>query len=137
MLVRTEADARAFRAQINILTPAVTDAVASQAADLYPTLSYTGALIKAGTRIRWGEKLFSAQYDTYDRKDTDPDHDANGWSALNFHDGYRDIPETMTTSNMFKKDEIGWWADKFFKSKIDNNSWNPTAYPDGWTETTI
>lgn len=129
--------AQQIRKLLEMLADTQPDAAASEIPALFPTLTYSGALIKAGTRIRWGDKLYSAQYDTYDRQDTDPDHDTNGWAPLNYHSGYRDIPDTMTTSNMFKKDEIGWRSDKFWKSKIDSNSWTPEGYPAGWEEVTV
>ena len=130
-----ETFARQLKSQIDTLATDATDATASKVPSIYPALAYAGALIKAGTRIRWGDRLYSAQYDTWDRQDTDPEHDANGWAVLAFHSGYRDIPDTMTTSNMFGKGEIGWRADKFWLSLIDNNSWTPEAYPAGWTQT--
>lgn len=137
MMGKFTAWAKSRKEMIDTLATSATDAAASRVPALYPTLAYTGALIKAGTRIRWGDRLYSAQYDTWDRQDTDPEHDANGWAPLNFHSGYRDIPDTMTTSNMFKKDEIGWRTNKFWKSLIDNNSWTPEGYPAGWTEVTV
>lgn len=137
MLIRTREDALAFRAQIAKVASTADDAIASEAVDLYPTFTYDGSLIKNKTRKRFSGKLYIAQYDTYDRVDTDPEHDANGWAVLSYHSGYRDIPETMTTSTMFMKDEIGWYQEKFYKSLIDNNSWTPIAYSQGWQEITI
>ena len=128
--------AQTLRGKIDILAAAATDATASKVPELYPTLTYTGALIKAGTRIRWGTGLRIAAYDTYDRQDTDPDHDTNGWTVLSYTDGYRNIPDVMYTTNMFKKDEIGWRGGKLWKSLIDSNSWTPEAYPAGWAEYT-
>ncbi len=128
-----------LRLALQMYAKTLTDAEASTIPLVYPTLTHSGALIKAGTRINWNGQLKIAAYDTYDRTDTDPDHDKNGWTNLDYHNGYRVIPETMTTTNMFKKDEIGYYTatDKYYKSKIDNNSWNPVAYADGWTEVTI
>jgi hypothetical protein len=132
-----ETFARQLKAQIDTLATDATDATASKVPSLYPTLTKSGALIKAGTRIRWGDALKIAAYDTYDREDTDPDHDTNGWTALSYHSGYRDIPDTMSTTNMFKKDEIGWRGGKFWQSLIDNNSWTPEAYAQGWKEVVV
>lgn len=128
----TRREAESLINAIVTLRDTATDAMASKCASIYPTLKYTGNLIRTGTRIRWGEKLYIAAYDTYDRRNTDPDHDANGWTVLAFHDGYRDIPDAMYTSNMFMKGEIGWRGGSFWRSKIDNNSWTPEMYPAGW-----
>lgn len=133
-----ETFARQLKAQIDTLATDATDATASKVPSLYPTLTKSGALIKAGTRILWTDgKLRCAAYDTWDRQDTDPDHDTNGWTILAFHNGYRDIPDTMTVTTLFRKDEIGWRANKYWKSLIDNNSWTPETYPAGWTEVTV
>ena len=128
--------ANSLKSKIDILAVSATDATASLVPDLYPTLSQSGSLIKAGTRINWNGQLKIAAYDTYDRQDTDPDHDTNGWTVLAYTDGYRNIPDVMYTTNMFKKDEIGWRGGKLWKSLIDNNSWTPEAYPAGWAEYT-
>jgi hypothetical protein len=124
-----------YLTKVALLTNNATDAIASQVPTLYNGFTYDGALIKAKTRRLWTDGyLYCAQYDTYDREDTDPAHDTNGWVKLAFHNGYRDIPEIMTTSTMFAKDEIGWYKDKFYKSKINNNSWTPEVYAAGWEE---
>lgn len=78
-----------------------------------------------------------AQYDTYDREDTDPDHDTNGWAKLEYKDGYRFIPDTMTTATMFSLGERGWYRDVLYESLIDNNSWAPVDYPAGWKTVTL
>ncbi len=137
MAIRTIEQARAWRGKLSTVTDALTDANASIAAELFPTLTNSGTLIPVGSRIRWGDALCVAQYDTYDRVDTDPDHDTNGWARLAFHNGYRDIPDTMTTATMFSQNEIGWRGDKFWRSLIDNNSWTPENYPSGWEEVNI
>lgn len=126
-------EARAFRAAIVTASSDLTDAQASTVPVLYDGFKYDGALIPYKTRRLWTDGcLYVAQYDTYDRVDTDPAHDTNGWFKLSYHGGYRDIPDTMTTATMFMKDEIGWRADQFWRSLIDNNSWTPEVYPAGW-----
>lgn len=129
--------ANTLKSKIEILAVAATDATASKVPELYPKLSRSGSLVKAGTRINWKGQLKIAAYDTYDREDTDPEHDLNGWTDLNYFNGYRVIPDVMSTTNMFSKDEIGYRAGKYWKSVIDNNSWTPESYPNGWTKITV
>jgi hypothetical protein len=129
--------ANTLKSKIEILAVAATDATASKVPELYPTLSRSGGLVKAGTRINWKGQLKIAAYDTYDREDTDPEHDLNGWTNLNYFNGYRVIPDVMTTTTLFHKGEIGWRADKFWQSLIDNNSWTPENYAQGWKEISI
>ena len=110
-----------------------TDALASTVPKIFPVLTYSGKLIPYKTRIKWTDGyLYVAQYDTYDREDTDPAHDANGWAKLEYRDGYRFIPVAMTTATMFKAGERGWWNGRLYESLIDNNSWTPVGYPAGW-----
>ena len=121
--------------QLAVLAGKTDDATAAQMADLFPALDQSGKLVKAGTRIRWTDgKLYACAVDTWDREDTDPAHNPNGWTVLAYHSGYRDIPDVLTTTTLFHKGEIGWRADKFWQSTIDNNVWTPEAYPAGWTE---
>lgn len=106
---------------------------ASEIPELYPMLKQTGALVPYRTIIRWTDgSLYMAAQDLWDLESNDPAHLPGGWVKLMYRDGIRIIPETMTTANLFMKDEIGWWQDQLYKSKIDYNSWNPSAYPDGW-----
>lgn len=108
---------------------------AVMAKGIFPTLSYSGQLVPYKTIIRWTDGyLYIAQYDTYDRQDTDPAHDTNGWFKLDYIDGYRVIPASMTTATLFSKDECGWWNGVLYRSKIDNNSWTPDGYAAGWEE---
>lgn len=46
--------------------------------------------------------------------------------------------EPMGQSGMYMKDECCIAEDgKIYKSKIDNNVWKPTEYPDGWEEVEV
>jgi hypothetical protein len=128
----TRAQALRIREWIERFLASCTDAEASEVPVLYPALKYDGALIPYKSRRQFGGKLYIAQYDTYDYEHYDPAHDTNGWAELMYREGHRIIPETMTTATMFAKNELGWWGDTLYRSKIDNNSWTPTAYPDGW-----
>ena len=42
------------------------------------------------------------------------------------------IPETITVTSMFNKDEYGWWKDQLYKSLIDANVYTPEQYAAGW-----
>jgi len=122
-----------------------TDAEASTVDFLYPIMGengvYTGEKIPFKTRRRFmvdGElKFFISRYDTFDSEHYNPKNDANGWAELRFKDGHRYIPEAMDTSNLFMKNEKGWWIDSngvetLYISKSDYNSWPPPQWPDGW-----
>lgn len=128
----TRTDAEALVAAFVKLREVATDAQASTAVDLYPTLKNNGALVKAGTRIKWNGVLKRAAVDLYDTETNTPDNAPTLWENLDYKDGYRVIPETITVGLAFAKSEIGWWKGTKYKSLIDANVYTPDAYPAGW-----
>ena len=136
MKVRTKEEAVAFRKQIEAAALNLDDKGASMSADFYSDMLYTGALIKAETRINHNGVLYKAAVDLWDRKENDPDNAPNLWEEIQYHNGIRIIPEVITVTTAFSKDELGYWkADgKIYKSLLDNNVYTPVAYPQGWEE---
>lgn len=111
----------------------LTDAQASEVAAIYPVLMEDGSLIKAGTRINWDGKLMRAASDLWDRPENNPDNAPALWEEINYREGYRVIPETITAGTAFVKGERGWWGDVLYESVFDGqNVWTPEAYPGGW-----
>jgi hypothetical protein len=125
---------KAFIAGIIAMRENATDALASIAVGVYPTLKGNGELIKVGTRINYNGFIKRAAVDLYDTEENSPDNAPTLWEDIDYKEGYRIIPEILTTGTAFAKDECGWWEDKLYKSIIDNNVWTPTAYPAGWEE---
>lgn len=109
-----------------------TDAQASKAIQLYPMLKQNGALVRAGTRINWNGQLKRAAVDLWDTKENNPDNAPTLWEDINYRDGYRIIPPEITVGLMFALDEIGWWGDTLYRSKIANNVHTPEQNPYGW-----
>ncbi|MGN0785332.1 MAG: hypothetical protein ACI4MR_06645, partial [Candidatus Aphodomorpha sp.] len=72
------------------------DRTASTAAPLFPRLRQDGALVKAGTRINWNGAVKRAAVDLWDTRENDPDHAAALWADIDYRDGWRIIPETIT-----------------------------------------
>ena len=125
-------NARAQREAILAAVPALDDKVASTAADLFPKLKEDGSLVKAGTRINWNGTLKRAAVDLWDRSENNPDNAPSLWEDLEYREGIRIIPATITAGLAFAKDELGWWGDYLYKSHIDANVWTPEAYGAGW-----
>lgn len=113
------------------------DKEASEGAELFPTLAADSSLIPAGTRINWNGVLKRAAVDLWDTAENTPDNAPSLWEDIEYREGYRIIPETITVGTAFAKDECGWWKDKLYKSLIDANVYTPDAYPAGWEVTTI
>ena len=89
-------------------------------------------MIKAGTRIDWKGEIKKAAVDLWDMAENNPDNAPSLWESLDYKDGYRMIPATLTVTIAFALDECGWWNGVLYKSLIDNNVWTPDAYPAGW-----
>ena len=129
-MTRTEAEA--FVAAFVKMREGATDAQASTAVDLYPTLKNNGALVKVGTRINWNSTLKRAAVDLWDYETNNPDKAPTLWEDIDYREGYRVIPETITVGLAFAKGEIGWGKGTKYKSLIDANVYTPDAYPAGW-----
>lgn len=110
------------------------DKEASEVSSLYPEMTYGGELIKAGTRINHGGVLFKAAVDLWDTETNSPENAPTLWEEIQYHEGIRIIPETITATTAFALGELGFWkADgKTYKSLIDANVYTPEAYPQGW-----
>lgn len=115
------------------------DQDASRFIEHTPTLKGDGALVKAGTRINWDGALKRAAVDLWDREDQNPDNAPTLWEDINYHKGYRVIPEVITAGLAFAKDEIGYWPPDGNLYRAINNAtvWTPTAYPAGWEKVII
>ena len=136
MKILTKADAIAFRKQIEAAALNLDDKGASMSADFYSDMSYSGNLIPAGKRINHNGKLYKAAADLWDREENNPDNAPSLWEKINYHEGVRVIPEVITVTTAFAKDELGFWeADgKTYKSLLNANVYTPVAYPQGWEE---
>lgn len=124
--------AKELRAIIEAATAELDDKTASGGAELLPTLSGDGSLVKAGTRINWKGALKRAAVDLWDTAENTPDAAPTLWEDIAYRDGIRIIPETITAGLAFANGELGYWGDSIYKSKLDSNVWTPAQYPDGW-----
>ena len=110
----------------------VDDKTASIAPELYGRMKYDGSLIKAGTRINWQSKLKKAAVDLWDTAVNNPDNAPALWVDIEYLEGYRIIPDVITVTTAFAKDELGWWGDVLYRSKVDSNVYNPAVVPANW-----
>lgn len=134
-MTRKEADA--LIQALLTLREGADDSVASLSVGAYPTLKGSGGLIKAGTRINYNGVIKRAAVDLWDTSENSPDNAPSLWEDISYREGYRIIPEVITSGTAFIKDECGWWGDILYISLIDNNVWTPSAYPGGWREFSV
>ena len=99
---------------------------------MFPRLKEDGSLVSAGTRINWNGQLKRAAVDVWDTAENNPDNAPALWEDINYRNGFRIIPETITAGTAFALNECGWWGEALYKSIIDNNVWTPEANPSGW-----
>lgn len=124
--------ARKLRENILISSAGLDDKTASETPELFGRLDENGELVKAGTRINWNGVLKRAASDLWDTNENNPDNAPTLWEDVAYIDGIRIIPETITSTLAFSKDELGWWKDMVYKSLLNGNVWNPDDYPDSW-----
>ena len=125
-----------YRKQLEKAAINLDDKGASLSPALYPEMEYNGELIKAATRINHNGILYKAAVDLWDTEANNPDNAPTLWEEIAYHEGIRIIPEVITVTTAFAKDELGYWkADgKTYKSLLDANVYTPAAYPQGWEE---
>ena len=126
------AEAVYLRSIIEQATASLDDKTASTAVTLFPQLKGTGELIHSGVRINWNGAIKKAAVDLWDTKENNPDNAPTLWADLEYRDGYRIIPETITVTTAFSSGEYGWWGDTLYRSKKDANVYTPAVRPDDW-----
>ena len=131
----TRARAIQLRAVIEQAAQTLDEKTISEAPELCRALKQDGSLVPAGTRINWNGTIKKSAVDIWDTEANDPDHAPSLWADIDYRDGYRIIPETITVTTAFSKGEKGWWTDgKLYESKVDSNVYTPAQYADNWKE---
>ena len=130
----TRAEALRLRAIVEQAAASLDDQTASTAPALLRRLKQDGKLVSAGTRINWGGVIKRAAVDLWDTAENTPDAAPTLWEDISYRAGYRVIPETITAGTAFALDELGWWGDKLYKSKLAANVYTPEQYQAGWEE---
>ena len=130
----TRSEAQKLITDIVKLREAATDAQASLAVSVYPTLKQDGSLIKSGIRINHNGMIIRAAVDLYDTETNSPENAPTLWETLNYKDGYRIIPEVITVGTAFSKGELGWWNGELYESLVNSNVYTPDQYAPNWSK---
>jgi hypothetical protein len=125
-------NARKLRTIVEQASKSLDDKTASTAVLLFPRLKEDGSLITGGTRINWNGTIKKAAVALWDTAENNPDNAPSLWENIEYKDGYRIIPDTLTVTTAFSKDECGWWNDVLYRSLMDVNVYTPAVYPQGW-----
>lgn len=129
--------AEALVEQFVIMRDKAPDSIASETPVVYRTLKYDGSLIPVGTRINWNGIVKKAATDLWDREELNPDNAPDSWADLDYIDGYRIIPESITVTLAFSMGEKGWWKDELYESIVDNNVYTPEQYAQNWKKVEV
>lgn len=129
-------DARAMRAVIEQAAESLDDQTLSTAPALLRQLRQDGKLVSAGTHINWGGTVKRAAVDLWDTAENTPDAAPTLWEDIDYRDGYRIIPDTITVTTAFAEGEYGWWGDVLYKSKVNSNVYTPEQYAPNWEAVT-
>lgn len=125
-------EALKLRAIVEQAAASLDDKTASEGAALFPRLKQNGALVAAGTRINWNGEVKKAAVDLWDTAENDPDNAPTLWEDITYKEGHRIIPEVITATAAFAKDECGWWENKLYRSKVNANVYTPAQYAANW-----
>lgn len=131
-MIVTKEQAFKLRSILETAAQSLADKEASIAPMFFPHLKADGTLVKGGTKINWKGQVKKAAVDLWDTEINNPDNAPSLWEDINYKDGYRIIPEVITATLVFDKDELGWWKGKLYRSIIRANSWTPEQNPSGW-----
>ena len=132
----TRKEALRLRAIVEQAAASLDDKTASTAGVLFPRLKQDGHLVKAGTRINWNGTLKRAAVGLWDTPENNPDNAPTLWADIQYRNGYRIIPETITVTTAFAEGEYGWWGDVLYKSKVNSNVYTPEQYAPNWEAVT-
>lgn len=113
----------------------VDDKTVSTVPTLLPEFKNDGSVLVFGARINWKGKVKKvAVAALYQRADQNPDNAPTLWADIPYKDGYRIIPEVITTAAAFAYGEIGWWKDGHLYKSIrpDGNVHTPEEAPNMW-----
>ena len=128
----TRNKAEKLRSLIEQASVSLPDKEASEGAELFPKLKADGSLVSAGTRINWNGILKRAAVDLWDTEENNPDNAPSLWEDLEYREGYRIIPESITVTSAFALNECGWWGNKLYRSLVNANVYNPEQYAANW-----
>ena len=126
------AEAIYLRSIVEKASASLDDKTASTAATLFPRLKADGSFVAVGTRINWKGTIKKATVDLWDSAENNPDNAPALWQDIEYKDGYRIIPDILTVTTAFAKDECGWWDNVLYRSLRDTNVYTPFTYPAGW-----
>lgn len=134
---RGKADAAALDARSVSGEADGTELTASQ--NLIPTWRQRDySKVPIGTPYKWGGVVYKLwqQHDATNQPDWTPDQAVSLWDICRTKDPKLALPYAAPQGSrgLYHTDECCIYNGHVWQSAIDNNSWSPDAYPQGWKD---
>lgn len=126
--------ARALRPLIEKAAVSLDDADALEAVELFKAW-YSGIAYVTDERVRYGDKLYRCVQSHTSQADWEPDRTPALWTEVAKPGEIPVWKQPTGAQDAYMKGDKVWYPEKdttVYVSLIDNNTWNPEAYPAGW-----
>lgn len=122
--------ARKIRADMNAVTATLTDEQGLELIALFEPWR-TDLAYAVGDRVRHGDKLYKCVQAHTAQDNWTPDATPALWTPISVEEYPLWVQPTGAQDAYMTGDKVTFEG-KRYTSVIDNNTWSPTAYPQGW-----
>ena len=122
--------ARKIRADMNAITATLTDEQGLELITLFEPWR-TDLTYAVGDRVRHGDKLYKCVQAHTAQDNWTPDATPALWTPISVEEYPLWVQPTGAQDAYMTGDKVTFEG-KRYTSVIDNNTWSPTAYPQGW-----
>ena len=122
--------ARKIRADMNAVTATLTDEQGLELITLFEPWR-TDLTYAVGDRVRHGDKLYKCVQAHTAQDNWTPDATPALWTPISVEEYPLWVQPTGAQDAYMTGDKVTFEGKRYI-SVIDNNTWSPTAYPQGW-----
>lgn len=139
-MTREEYIAKQFKVALQMFAKSITDeSEMMKIADIYPKWNGNSKAYKIGDIISYGvnadgeTQLYTVIQAHTSQANWTPDTAVSLYKKVGFTEsGYPEWVQPLGASDAYNTGDIVSYNGVLYKSVIDNNSWSPEAYPQGW-----
>jgi hypothetical protein len=121
--------ARKIRADMNAVTATLTDEQGLELISLFEPWALKAYAV--GDRVRHGDKLYKCVQAHTAQDNWTPDATPALWTPISVEEYPLWVQPTGAQDAYMTGDKVTFEGKRYI-SVIDNNTWSPTAYPQGW-----
>jgi hypothetical protein len=121
--------ARKIRADMNAITATLTDEQGLELIALFEPWALKAYAV--GDRVRHGDKLYKCVQAHTAQDNWTPDATPALWTPISVEEYPLWVQPTGAQDAYMTGDKVTFEGKRYI-SVIDNNTWSPTAYPQGW-----